>query len=231
MSLIKLNEINKNYNTKLGEVTALGDISFEIDRGEFVVVVGKEGSGKTTLLSLIGGMDKADLGEIKFGGKYIGDMTDSEIVEYRRNEIGFAFEGATLIEEMTAQENIELASSVCKNCFSAQKMLSTFGLDSKKDMPLKKLSDNEKRRVAIAVALSKNPTVLLLDEPLRDLGEKMSKQLLAILHSACRATGMTVIVTTDNPLYASVADRAITLDGGKLVSAKQNKKALEIEKL
>ena len=231
MSFIRLNGINKSYNAEKTQVNALSDISFEIDRGEFVVVVGASGAGKTTLLSLIGAMEKADSGEIKVGASVIGDMSDGELVEYRRNGIGFAFENANLVDEMTAQENIELASSVCKNCFSAQKMMRTFGLEDKKDLLVRQLSDSEKRRLAIAAALGKNPPILLLDEPMRELGEKTSKQVLSLVHSACRATRMTVIVSTENPLLASAADRAITLDEGRILSVKQNKVAVGIEKL
>jgi len=206
MAFVELKDVRKSYH--MGEITihAVDGISFTIEKGEFVVIVGPSGAGKTTVLNILGGMDTATSGEIRVDGVNIASYSEKKLTGYRRNDIGFVFQFYNLLQNLTALENVELALQICKNPLDAE-------------------------RVSIARALAKNPKLLLCDEPTGALDYQTGKAILKLLQDTCREKKMTVIVITHNSALAPMADRVIQIKNGKTGSIVLNERPLSVEKI
>ena len=216
MAFVTLTNVCKTYRSDEISVCAADHISFEIEKGEFVVIVGPSGAGKTTVLNLLGGMDPCDAGEITVDGKRIDGFTARELTQYRREDIGFVFQFYNLVQNLTAQENIELAADISKAAVSPAEMLNKVGLDDRAAHFPSQLSGGEQQRVSIARALVKQPKLLLCDEPTGALDYTTGKTVLQLLQDCCRNDGMTVVVITHNRALIPAADRVIELRGGKV---------------
>lgn len=229
LSYIQLKDVQKHY--KMGEltITAVDGVSFEIEKGDFAVVVGASGAGKTTVLNILGGMDKLDGGTVHIDDEDISSYSDKLLTEYRRYEIGFVFQFYNLIQNLTARENVELASQISKNPLNVDEVLDLVGLAERKDNFPSQLSGGEQQRVAIARALAKNPKLLLCDEPTGALDYQTGKAILKLLQDTCRATGMTVIVITHNAALTAMADKIIRMKNGKVFDYIRNENPLPVE--
>ena len=213
---ISFKNVDKEYVT--GDVTtsALKNVNFSIEKGEFCIIVGESGAGKTTLLNILGGMDSLTDGKVFVDGEDISTYNKRKLTNYRRNDVGFVFQFYNLIPNLTALENIEIAAHLCKNSLDSNKVLEQVGLKKKaKNFPAQ-LSGGEQQRIAIARALAKNPKLLLCDEPTGALDYKTGKSILKLLQDTCRNTGMTVIVITHNKALCPMADRIIKVKSGKI---------------
>ena len=231
MSYIRLSNVQKVY--KMGELTipALENASFEIEKGEFAVVVGPSGAGKTTLLNLLGGMDSCTGGEIDVDGSAVSGYNRRQLTEYRRHDIGFVFQFYNLVQNLTALENVELATEIARDPLPPEQVLRDVGLaDRMQNFPAQ-LSGGEQQRVAIARALAKNPKLLLCDEPTGALDYVTGKSILALLHSACRERGMTVVVITHNSAITPMADRIIRVHSGSIASVELNPDPKPVEEI
>lgn len=222
MAYVKLTNISKSY--QMGETTIVAnkDISFEIEKGEFVVILGPSGAGKSTVLNILGGMDSADSGDILIDGKNIANYSDKELTTYRRLDVGFVFQFYNLVPNLTAKENIELASQIAPAALDVNTVIEQVGLLNRKDNFPAQLSGGEQQRVAIARALAKNPKLLLCDEPTGALDYETGKQVLKLLQDSCRKTGMTVVVITHNSAIAPMADRVIKINDATVRDVKKN---------
>ena len=231
MSFIEFDSVYKRY--KMGEITinAADGITFNIEQGEFVVVVGPSGAGKTTLLNILGGMDDCDDGKIRVAGELINDYDRKRLIEYRRYDVGFVFQFYNLVQNLTALENVELATQISKKSLHAEKVLERVGLADRIHNFPSQLSGGEQQRVAIARALAKNPKLLLCDEPTGALDYKTGKQVLALLQRTCRETGRTVIVITHNTALTAMADRIIQVKSGQILSNKVNEHPVPVEQI
>lgn len=231
MSYIKLENVHKRY--KMGEVIipAVKGVSFEIEKGEFAVVVGSSGAGKTTVLNLIGGMDSLDEGRIIIDGKDISHYSEKMLTEYRRYDIGFVFQFYNLVPNLTARENVELATQISKNPLDVEEVLHSVGLGHRMDNFPSQLSGGEQQRVAIARALAKNPKLLLCDEPTGALDYETGKSILKLLQDTSRDTGMTVIMITHNSALTQMADRVIRMKSGEVVSMEKNANPIPVERI
>ena len=214
MPYIEFKNITKQY--KMGEVkiNALNNTNFEINKGELVVIVGPSGAGKTTALNILGGMDTATSGKVTVDNKEITKLTSKQLVTYRRNDIGFVFQFYNLVQNLTAKENVELATQLCKDALNVDDILNKVGLENRKDNFPSQLSGGEQQRVAIARAIAKNPKLLLCDEPTGALDYKTGKQILKLLENTCRKEKMTVIIITHNTAIAPMADKVIHFKNG-----------------
>ena len=219
MASIEFKNVSKDY--KIGEVNtkALDDISFSIEEGELVTIVGASGSGKSTCLNILGGMDRATSGTIIVDNQEISKFTDKELINYRKNNIGFVFQFYNLIQNLTVKENLEL---------SASRTTKTQNLDKKNNFP-SQLSGGEQQRVSIARALAKSPTILLCDEPTGALDYKSSKQVLKLIEETNREYHVTTIIITHNEAITPMADKIITFKSGKVINIKNNKKRVSID--
>ena len=208
----------------MGEVTinAVSELSFEAEKGEFVVIVGPSGAGKTTLLNMLGGLDTCTSGEIYLDGQEISAFTGKQLVNYRRHDVGFVFQFYNLVQNLTALENVELAAQICRDPLDAKKVLCDVGLSERMNNFPAQLSGGEQQRVAIARALAKNPKLLLCDEPTGALDYATGKAILGLLQDTCRETGRTVIIITHNQAFSAIADRVITIRNGRATSVKTN---------
>ncbi len=231
MGYIELNDVQKRY--KMGEltITAVDGVSFEIEKGDFAVVVGASGAGKTTVLNILGGMDKLDGGAVHIDGEDISAYSDKLLTEYRRYEIGFVFQFYNLVQNLTARENVELASQISKNPLDVDQVLEQVGLKDRKDNFPSQLSGGEQQRVAIARALAKNPKLLLCDEPTGALDYQTGKSILKLLQDTCRTTGMTVVVITHNAALTAMADKVIRMKSGKVSEFTVNANPLPVERI
>lgn len=231
MSYIKLDNVYKIY--KMGEVVinALNGVSFEIEKGEFAVVVGPSGAGKTTVLNILGGMDSLDQGTVIVGSKNISKYTKKQLTEYRRYDIGFVFQFYNLIQNLTALENIELTSQISKNPMNAKAVLEMVGLKDRMNNFPSQLSGGEQQRVSIARALAKNPKLLLCDEPTGALDYQTGKAILKLLQDTCRNTGMTVVVITHNAALTDMADKIIKMKNGQVSQIKKNENPIPVERI
>ncbi|HAE61525.1 MAG TPA: macrolide ABC transporter ATP-binding protein [Eubacteriaceae bacterium] len=229
MSFVKLINVIKRY--KMGEViiTAVDGVDFEIEKGDFAVVVGASGAGKTTVLNLLGGMDKLDEGSIIVDGADISMYNDKMLTEYRRFDIGFVFQFYNLIQNLTAKENVELASQISKNPLDVEMVLNMVGLKERMDNFPSQLSGGEQQRVAIARALAKNPKILLCDEPTGALDYQTGKSILKLLQDTCKNQGMTVIVITHNAAIQHMADKIIKMKNGKVSKFMVNENPVPVE--
>lgn len=219
---VSFDQVSKIY--RMGEVTikAADKISFEIDKGEFCVIVGPSGAGKTTVLNMLGGMDTCDEGTILLDGSRISDYNQKELTRYRRYDVGFVFQFYNLVQNLTALENVELASEICENPLDASETLAHVGLSERMDNFPAQLSGGEQQRVAIARALAKNPKLLLCDEPTGALDYRTGKQILQLLQDACRSSHITALVITHNAALAPMADRVIRMNSGRVTSIETN---------
>ena len=233
MSYIEFKNIVKEY--KMGEVKikALDNTNFSIDKGELVVIVGPSGAGKTSALNILGGMDKASSGRVWVNNKEITKLNDKELIEYRRNDIGFVFQFYNLIQNLTAKENVELATQLCSDALNVDDILEEVGLQDRKNNFPSQLSGGEQQRVAIARAIAKNPKLLLCDEPTGALDSKTGVEVLKLLKKQCDANNgnNTVIVVTHNSLFAEIADTVIRVKNGKIESVVSNENPKEIDEV
>lgn len=231
MSYIILENVHKRY--KMGEVIipAVKGISFEVEKGEFAVVVGQSGAGKTTVLNLIGGMDTLDEGKIIVDGRDISNYSEKMLTEYRRYEIGFVFQFYNLVPNLTARENVELATQISRDPLDVEEVLHAVGLGDRMDNFPAQLSGGEQQRVAIARALAKNPKLLLCDEPTGALDYETGKAILKLLQDTCRETGMTVIMITHNSALTGMADRVIRMRSGQVTSMENNDVPVPVERI
>ena len=231
MSYIEFKNVKKEY--KMGEVTikALDNTNFTIEKGELVVIVGPSGAGKTTCLNILGGMDTPTSGDVIVDGKNVSTLKKKELVKYRREDIGFVFQFYNLVQNLTAIENVELATQICKDSLNPETIMKKVGLkDRVRNFP-SQLSGGEQQRVAISRAIAKNPKLLLCDEPTGALDYKTGKQILELLQNTCRKENMTVIIITHNSAIAPMADKVIHFKNGKAENIIINENPTPIEKI
>ena len=231
MAFIELDAVQKTY--KMGEILirAVDRISFTIEKGEFVVIAGPSGAGKTTVLNIIGGMDTCDGGRMVVDGETVSAYDPRRLTQYRRYDIGFVFQFYNLVHNLTALENVELASQICDEPLDPQTILDEVGLSERKNNFPAQLSGGEQQRVAIARALAKNPKLMLCDEPTGALDYVTGKQILKLLQDTCRNRGMTVIVITHNLAIAPIADRVIRMKSGKTSDIQRNDAPVSVESI
>ena len=230
-SYVEFQNVSKTY--KMGEVRidALRDASFRIEKGEICVVVGASGAGKTTLLNILGGMDTLSGGKVLLDGRDISAYGRRQLTTYRRNEIGFVFQFYNLIQNLTALENVELASQICRDSMDAETVLREVGLSERMHNFPAQLSGGEQQRVAIARALAKSPKLLLCDEPTGALDYVTGKAILQLLQDTCRHNGMTVVIITHNQAITPMADRIIRVKNGSVQTEEKNAHIVPIEEI
>lgn len=228
---VQFKNVSKIYKSGEIEIKAVDDISFIVERGEFCVIVGASGSGKTTALNILGGMDNATSGEVVIDGTSITSLNNKKLTEFRRHDVGFVFQFYNLVPNLTALENVELATQMSKNALDAAKVLNMVGLGDRLDNFPSQLSGGEQQRVSIARALAKNPKILLCDEPTGALDYKTGVTILKLLQQASRESGMTVVVITHNLAIAPMADRIISMGSGKINSIKLNPNPVDVERI
>lgn len=216
MSYIEIKNLNKIYNMGEVEIKALDNTSFNIDKGELVVILGPSGAGKTTCLNILGGMDIATSGEVIVDGRDISKLKGKDLIKYRRTDIGFVFQFYNLVQNLTVIENVELAVQLCKDHLEPEEVLDKVGLSERKQNFPSQLSGGEQQRVAIARAIAKNPKILLCDEPTGALDYKTGKQILKLLQDTCRNENVTVIIITHNGALAPMADKVIKFKNGSV---------------
>lgn len=231
MSYIRFHEVGREYRTGEVMVEALKKVSFEIERGKFTLIVGPSGAGKTTLLNLLGGMDIATCGEIFVDGREISAFNERQLTDYRRFDIGFVFQFYNLIPNLTAKENVELAAQICKEHMEAEEALAGVGLQERMDHFPAQLSGGEQQRVAIARALAKKPKLLLCDEPTGALDDQTGRQVLTLLQSTVKESGMSVVVITHNAALIPMADRVIRVKDGRVASVSDNETPKAVEEI
>ncbi len=223
--------VKKVYKTGEVEITALHDVDFEIEKGEFCVIVGASGAGKTTILNILGGMDTATEGEVYLDGQRVSSFNKKQLTSYRRYDVGFVFQFYNLVQNLTALENVELAAQICRNPLDAATVLEQVGLKDRTGNFPAQLSGGEQQRVAIARALAKNPKLLLCDEPTGALDYNTGKAVLQLLQNTCREVGKTVVVITHNQALTAMADRVITVKSGTVVNMVKNEKIVDISEI
>ena len=230
-SFVELKNVYKRY--KMGEVTitASNGVSFTIEKGEFAVIVGSSGAGKTTILNILGGMDSCDEGEVIVDGKDVAKLSPKELIEYRRYDIGFVFQFYNLVQNLTAKENIELATQITKDAYDPIEVLNEVGLEDRINNFPSQLSGGEQQRVSIARALAKKPKLLLCDEPTGALDYNTGKNILKLLHDTCRNNNMTVILITHNQAITPMADRIIKMKNSKVESITLNENPMPVENI
>lgn len=231
MAYIEFKSISKIYKMGEVEIKALNKASFEIEKGELIVILGPSGAGKTTCLNILGGMDSASSGKVLVDGKDITRYSNKELIMYRRNDIGFVFQFYNLIQNLTALENVELAVQLCKDHLNPKTILNKVGLKNRMDNFPSQLSGGEQQRVAIARAIAKNPKLLLCDEPTGALDYKTGKQILKLLEETSRKENMTVIIITHNAAIAPMADKLIKFKNGGVEDIIINKNPTPIDKI
>ena len=231
MAYIEFKQVCKEY--KMGEVTikALNKANLQIEKGELVVIVGPSGAGKTTALNILGGMDTATSGDVIVDNKNISKLKNKELIKYRREDIGFVFQFYNLVQNLTAIENVELATQICKDSLDPEKIMKKVGLADRKNNFPSQLSGGEQQRVAIARAIAKNPKLLLCDEPTGALDYKTGKQILKLLQDTARKENMTVIIITHNAAIAPMADKILRFKNGTAESVEINKEPKPIEEI
>ena len=228
---VKLENVSKIYGTGEVKIVAVDGISFEIAKGEFVVIVGPSGAGKTTVLNILGGMDKPTSGKIYVDGRNIAGYSGRQLTSYRREDIGFVFQFYNLVPNLTALENVELALQICREPLDAATVLAEVGLKGRVGNFPAQLSGGEQQRVSIARALAKNPKLLLCDEPTGALDYQTGKAILKLLQDMCREKGMTVIVITHNSALTPMADKVIRIKNGKVSDITRNAHPTPVEEI
>ncbi len=231
MAYIELKDVYKIYQMGEVEIKALNGVSFSIDKGELVCILGASGAGKTTCLNLLGGMDTATSGSLKVDNKEITTLNSKQLIEYRRLDIGFVFQFYNLVQNLTALENVELAVQLCKDHLDPKTMLEKVGLGDRLNNFPSQLSGGEQQRVSIARAIAKKPKLLLCDEPTGALDYKTGKQILKLLEETCRKENMTVIIITHNTLIAPMADKIIKFRNGQVEDVIINKNPTPVEEI
>ena len=228
MSYIEVQHGYKRY--KMGDtvIEANRDVNFSVEKGELAIILGDSGAGKSTVLNILGGMDTEDVGKVIIDGKDIAGYSSNELITYRRNDVGFVFQFYNLIQNLTAKENVELASEIVKDALDPAEVLKDVGLEKRINNFPAQLSGGEQQRVAIARAVAKNPKILLCDEPTGALDYKTGKQVLQILQDMSRIKGSTVIIVTHNAAIAPIADRVIRMHDGTVKSVDENKQPKRI---
>lgn len=232
MSYLSLKEVSKEYKNDAGGFLALSNVSFDLEKGEFVVILGPSGAGKTTLLNLLGGMDTATSGTIELDGKLVSSLNKKDLTMYRRTDVGFVFQFYNLMPNLTALENVELATEICPKSLSPKKILKSVELGDKfKNFPAQ-LSGGEQQRVSIARAIAKNPKLLLCDEPTGALDYVTGKTILKLLYDVSKKQNKLVIVVTHNQALKEMADKVLHIKNGKIENIEINenpKSIMEIE--
>ena len=228
---IEFKDVKKIYQMGEVEIAALSGVNFSVDKGECVVVVGASGAGKSTILNILGGMDKTTSGMVTVDGKRVDNFSDKELITYRRYDIGFVFQFYNLVQNLTARENVELATQICKNPLDIDQVMKDVGLEDRKDNFPAQLSGGEQQRVAIARALAKNPKLLLCDEPTGALDYNTGKSILKLLQNTSREKGMTVVIITHNLAITPMGDKVIKVKNGKIESITVNENPVPIERI
>lgn len=231
MAYIEFKDVEKIY--KMGEVDlkALDKASFQIEKGELVIILGQSGSGKSTCLNILGGMDSVSSGSVIVDGIDITKIKEKELINYRRNDIGFVFQFYNLVQNLNAYENIELGTQMCKKPMNPKTVLKKVGLEDRLDNFPSQLSGGQQQRVSIARAIARKPKILLCDEPTGALDYKTGKQILELLESTCRDDGITTIIITHNMAIAPMADRVIKIKNGKVEEEVINKKPIKVKNI
>ncbi|MBQ8177162.1 MAG: ABC transporter ATP-binding protein [Oscillospiraceae bacterium] len=229
MAYVEFKDVYKRY--QMGEVTiaASDGVNFEIEKGEFAVIVGASGAGKTTVLNMLGGMDTCDEGKILVDGKDVAKFSTKEMTRYRRQDIGFVFQFYNLVQNLTAKENVELATEICSDAVDAEEVLRQVGLGERINNFPAQLSGGEQQRVSIARALAKSPKLLLCDEPTGALDYNTGKTILKLLQDTCREKGMTVVVITHNQAITPMADRVIKIKNSKVSRVTLNENPVSVD--
>ncbi len=230
-AFVEFKDVRKLYKTGEVEIVALQKVNFEIEQGEFCVIVGASGAGKTTILNILGGMDTLTSGTVYLDGQEISALNKKQLTAYRRYDVGFVFQFYNLVQNLTALENVELAAQICKNPLDAGTVLKEVGLEHRMANFPAQLSGGEQQRVAIARALAKNPKLLLCDEPTGALDYNTGKAVLKLLQDTCRKTGMTVVVITHNQALTAMADRIITVKNGTVEKMVKNETIVNVEEI
>lgn len=226
---VELKDIRKTYKMGEVEIKAVDGISFSVEKGEFVVIVGPSGAGKTTVLNILGGMDTVTSGSVMVDGRDVAKYSSRDLTKYRRDDIGFVFQFYNLVQNLTAKENVELASQICQNPLDAEEVLEEVGLGARKSNFPAQLSGGEQQRVAIARALAKNPKLLLCDEPTGALDYQTGKQILKLLQQTCWEKNMTVIVITHNSALTPMADHIIEIKNGRVGREYYNENPVSVD--
>ena len=227
MAFVEFNDVCKTYRMGDVEVRAVDGMNFTIERGELCVIVGPSGAGKTTVLNMLGGMDQPTSGSILLDGRQISGLSERELTMYRRHEIGFVFQFYNLVQNLTARENVELASQICTDPLPADEVLEQVGLAHRMDNFPAQLSGGEQQRVAIARAIAKNPKLLLCDEPTGALDYNTGKQILKLLQDTCKTSGRTVAIVTHNSAFTQIADRVIHVREGRAARIEVNESPMD----
>ena len=230
-SFVQFRNVSRIFTMGTNEIRAVDDVTFGINEGEFCVIVGQSGAGKTTLLNMLGGMDRVTEGEIYVGNLRVSDFNERQLTLYRRHSVGFVFQFYNLIQNLTAVENVEIASELCENPLDAMQTLIDVGLEARAQNFPAQLSGGEQQRVAIARAVAKNPQILLCDEPTGALDYETGKKVLKLLHNLCREMKKTVIVITHNSAITQMADRVVHMKNGKILSCEENASPVDVEAL
>ena len=228
---VEFQQVKKVYHMGEVSIEALSDATFEIEKGEICVIVGASGAGKTTLLNILGGMDTLTTGSVLLDGKEISKYNKKELTAYRRYDIGFVFQFYNLVQNLTALENVSLATQICKDPLDAELVMEEVGLSHRMNNFPAQLSGGEQQRVAIARALAKNPKLLLCDEPTGALDYNTGKAILKLLQDTSRKNGMTVVIITHNQALTAMADRIIHIKNGSVYSVEKNENIAPVENI
>ncbi len=228
MRFVEFQDVSKVYTMGSTKIKAADGVSFTIEKGEFCVIVGPSGAGKTTVLNMLGGMDEVSGGKIFVDGVEVSAFNEKKLTDYRRYDVGFVFQFYNLIQNLTAKENVEIASEICKNPLDAEETLRNVGLGDRMNNFPAQLSGGEQQRVSIARAIAKNPKLLLCDEPTGALDYETGKSILKLLHDVCRNNKKTVIVITHNQAITQMADRVIHIKNGKVSAEEVNENPADV---
>lgn len=231
MAFVEFKDVTKYYQMGEVRIAAADGVTFSIEKGEFVIIVGPSGAGKTTVLNMLGGMDTCSGGSIELDGALISGYNSRQLTAYRRYDVGFVFQFYNLVQNLTALENVELASQICSDPLDAGQVLADVGLADRASNFPAQLSGGEQQRVAIARALAKNPKLLLCDEPTGALDYNTGKAVLKLLQDTCRKKGVTVVVITHNQAITAMADRIITVKNGTVTDMRKNEHIVPVEQI
>ena len=231
MAFVEFENVTKIYQMGENRIASADGVTFSVEKGEFVVVVGPSGAGKTTVLNILGGIDKPTSGRISLDGELVSGYSDRQLTQYRRHDVGFVFQFYNLVQNLTARENVELAAEICRGSLPAEEVLTKLGLADRMDNFPAQLSGGEQQRVSIARALAKNPKMILCDEPTGALDYQTGKAVLKLLQDTCRETGKTVLIITHNSALTRMADRVIHIRSGQAVGTEVNRTPTPIEQI